>query len=89
MKWKSDVVLEKNNKQYLFRLGDGMKQVEEGDAFICNAVEEGITEEKALIGLIMEQEKENDVMASLRLAQFVLDYSDYISNDVGHMVIEP
>ncbi|MGN0437302.1 MAG: hypothetical protein ACI4F4_02180 [Lachnospiraceae bacterium] len=89
MKWKNDVIFEKNKKQSFFRQNESVTQVEERDVFICDAVEDGITDEKAIIHLIMEQEKENEVLASLRLAQFVLDYSDYISNDIGHMVIEP
>lgn len=87
MKWKNNVIYDK--KQSCLRLNDSLTQVEEEDVYICDALEHSITDEKAIIGLIMEQEKENDVMASLRLAQFVLDYGDYISNDVGHMVIEP
>lgn len=87
MKWKNNVIYDK--KQSFLRVNDSLTQVEEEDVFICDAVEAGITDEKALIDLIMEREKENNVMASFRLAQFVLDYSDYISNDIGHMVIEP
>lgn len=89
MKWKNDVIIEKKKNQYIFHLNQKKLQIEAKDCYICDAVEDGVTDDKELIQIIMEKEEENDVEASLRLAQFVLDYSEFISNDIGHMVIEP
>ena len=89
MKWKNDVTLEKKKEQYFICIENSKKQVETEDTFICEAVEQGITDETELISLIMDKEQKNDVLASLRLAQFVLDYSEFVSNETGHMGIEP
>lgn len=88
MKWKDEVVLKKTKSQYTFCLNKIKKIVGKEDAFICEAVEQGITDEQELIQFVMEQKNVDEILAGLQLAQFVLDYSDYISNEIGHMVIE-
>ncbi|MGN0151696.1 MAG: hypothetical protein ACI39Q_04410 [Wujia sp.] len=89
MKWKDEVTIEKRKNIYRFHMSGNEMPVDQEDVYICDAIEGGMTDDKELLRLIMKKEDENEVIASLRLAQFVLDYGDFISNDLGHMVIEP
>lgn len=56
--------------------------------YIIDAIELGITDDKKLLNIVMEMEHADEVVAGFCLAQFIVDYGRYISNDVGHVVIE-
>ena len=89
MKWKKEVIVEKNQKQYKLRYQGMYTNVQLEDSYIVKAIEDGICDDNKLVQIVIKQENFTEVMANFRLAQFLLDYVEYISNDVGHMIIEP
>ena len=78
MKWKKNVTLEKQQPWQL-RLGDKVTPVAERDRYLIKAVEKGISNEEELVRLVAKEEGIDETAAAFGLAQFLLDYSDYIA----------
>lgn len=87
MRWKTSVNIVKNNG-YELQQGTNTIKIAPEDEYIIEAVEHGIIKDEELVKVIMKHENVNDIVASFRLAQFVVDYGDFIAELNGHMVIE-
>ncbi|MBR1476618.1 MAG: hypothetical protein IJ608_01495 [Lachnospiraceae bacterium] len=77
MKWKPDVKIERNNGLWLCR-GKKRIKVAEDDVLITEMIEEGITDDDALLKCLSEKIGDDEIGAGFSLAQFVEDYGDYI-----------
>ena len=94
MKWKPGATIERNKEELRFCYREPEeeqskeKTAAKEDYYIIDAIESGMTDDKELLQLVGDTEQTNDVVSGFRLAQFILDYGEYISNDVGHMMIE-
>ena len=86
MKWKKNVTLEKQQPWQL-RLGDKVTPVAERDRYLIKAVEKGISNEEELVRLVAKEEGIDETAAAFGLAQFLLDYSDYIADDKSYFMI--
>ncbi|MEG2266252.1 MAG: hypothetical protein RSC68_18205 [Acinetobacter sp.] len=86
MKWKKDVILEKQQPWQL-RLGDKITPIAERDMYLIKAVEKGISNDEDLVRLVAEEEGIDETAAAFGLAQFLLDYSDFIAEDRSHVMI--
>ena len=80
MKWKSDVIVECKDGLWL-RIGDRKCAVAKADEVIVRKMEEGITDDEALLKCLSEETEESPAESGLRLAQFVVDYGDYIEEE--------
>lgn len=87
MNWKPEVCVERG-QIYKLKAESKEKKVATNDFYIVDAVEDGITEDLQLIGKIMEVEQMDEMIARFRLAQFVVDYGEFIEELTGHMMIE-
>ena len=88
MKWKPDVTVERK-RRYMLSQGKKRRMIAREDYYLVDAMEQGITDERELNELVVCTEKVDSVIAGFRLAQFIVDYGEYISNQVGHCIIEP
>lgn len=86
MNWKPGVVVSKE-PNYALQLGGTTQLVPEKDVYLINAMERGITEDTQLVALIMEAESIDETAAAFGLAQFLLDYGDFIAPDTEHYLI--
>lgn len=86
MKWKPQVVVTKENGCSL-RLGNRTQTVPQESVFIIKAIENSVTEDAELVRLIMKAESIDETAAAFGLAQFILDYGDFIAADTEHFII--
>ncbi|MEG1360875.1 MAG: hypothetical protein RSE23_14545 [Clostridia bacterium] len=86
MKWKKDVILEKQQPWQL-RLGDKVTPVAQRDIYLIKAMEKGISNDEDLVRLVANEEGIDETAAAFGLAQFLLDYSDFIAEDQSHVMI--
>lgn len=86
MRWKPEVIIQRE-KGYYLQLGNLAQPVPEKDAYLVEATQQGITEDAQLVALIMQTERIDETAAAFGLAQFLLDYSDFIAPDTGHYII--
>lgn len=86
MKWKHNIVIKKGD-DYQIQIGNLIHPVPKKDTYLLDAMERGVTEDAALIHLIMQTECIDETAAAFGLAQFMLDYSDFIAPDTSHYVI--
>ena len=63
MRWKKDVILDKQNSWRL-RLGDKVLPIAEGDVYLIKAVEEGICNDEDLVRLIAKEESIDETAAA-------------------------
>ena len=87
MKWKQDVEFRKEGGLFLNRKGRG-KQVEEEDLPIAELLLKGVTGDLDLVHAVTEITDRDEIMAELRLAQFVEDYGFYLAEGEKARVIE-
>lgn len=86
MKWKKDVILEKQQPWQL-RLGDKVTPIAERDIYLIKAVEKGICNDEDLVRLVAKEEGIDETAAAFGLAQFLIDYGDFIAEDKSHFMI--
>lgn len=86
MNWKPGVVVSKE-PDYALQLGGTTQPVPEKDVYLVNAIEQGIAEDPQLVRLIMEAESIDETAAAFGLAQFLIDFSNFIAPDTGHYLI--
>ena len=86
MKWKKNVTIEKN-KTWNLNLGEEIKAIAEKDIYLVKAVEDGICDDEELIKLVAVEEEIDETAAAFGLAQFLLDYSDFIAEDTERYII--
>ncbi|MDD3252812.1 MAG: hypothetical protein PHV18_09650 [Lachnospiraceae bacterium] len=86
MRWKEDVILEKENPLRL-RWGDKVLSIAERDVYLVKAVEKGICNDEDLVRLVAKEEGIDETAVAFGLAQFLLDYSDFIEEDTSHYII--
>ncbi|MDD3219175.1 MAG: hypothetical protein PHC41_06115 [Lachnospiraceae bacterium] len=87
MEWKSNVSVTKGDS-YVIADGTHEKKASKEDEYIIAAMEKGICDDEKLLQVIMEQEQYTEMIARLRLAEFVVEYGDYIAPIQRHMKIE-
>lgn len=87
MKWKREVTVEKID-EYIIKCDYNQKKIAKEDEYIVKAVEEGINDDAEITQLIMTKENVDEIIAGLRLAQFIVDYGEFIDELEGHMIIE-
>ena len=68
-------------------LGDNRYNVPQEDAYLVEALSDGIYEEEKLKELIMKHDGCDEIVAGLVLAKFILDYHDYLEEDRGYYEI--
>lgn len=88
MKWDKNVVLKRENNKYFLICGSNVQEIAIEDKFIADAVSDG-TDDAAILKLVMDREGTDEEISGFRIAQFVVEYGSFISNDVGHMEILP
>lgn len=81
MQWKSDVTIERNDGLWLC-IGDKKIAVDKDDETIVRKMEQGITDDDALLKCLSEDNGESLAECGLRLAQFVVDYGEYIEEGI-------
>lgn len=86
MRWKPEVVLKKQDT-YLLQLGTKQQPVLPKDTYLVEAMKGGITEDEKLIQCIMQHEQIDETAAAFGLAQFILDYGNFIAEDESHYLI--
>lgn len=87
MRWKQGVVVQ-NADKCQFTSSNMQKDILPEDEYIVQAVESGVSEDEELIRIIMEKEDVDEIVARLRIAQFVIEHGEYIAELEGHMMIE-
>lgn len=86
MKWKDGVKVIKE-KQYRFEQESNSKEILDKYRYIVDAVDSGIENDYKLVKIIEEKEKTSDVEAGLELANFLIEYGDFIGEMEGHILI--
>lgn len=86
MKWKPEVILTGRIELQLC-MGDRIKQVAPGDVHIAKAMKKGVSDIEQLKELIAKVEGIDEISAAFGLAQFILDYGDFIADDTSHYII--
>lgn len=86
MKWKPGVVVIKE-PDYALQLGEIIQAVPEKEVYLVEAIEQGVTEDESLVRLIMETEQIDEIAAAFGLAQFLIDFGQYIAPDTAHYLI--
>ena len=69
------------------RLGDNVTDIEDNLHYLAKAVDGGTQDEEALIRLIAQTEHIDETAAAFGLAQFMIDYGDFIAEDKSHYTI--
>ena len=87
MKWKRDVIVERKDGLWL-RIGEKQSAVAKADEAIVRKMEEGITDDEALLKCLSEETGESPAECCLRLAQFVVDYGAYIEEGTRSKVFD-
>lgn len=87
MKWKRKVTLKTENNQFLLCHGENSLPVKNEDLYLVKAIKKGIHDENKLKHLVMEHDDTNETVAGFTLAQFILDYQEYIEDDKSHYEI--
>ena len=80
MKLASDVTVREDDTMTV-RRGSMEKKVAENDEYIFNAMLAGITEEKDFVQLARNQEQTDELSANFRMAEFVLEYGNFLSKE--------
>lgn len=81
MKWKSGVVIERDQETWL-RWGEKKKKMEQEDQEILELMEAGIEDDDELLRKVSERSEDDDIGSGLRLAQFVEDYGEFIAEGI-------
>ena len=80
MKLASDVTVREDDTMTV-RRGSMEKKVAQNDEYIFNAMLAGITEEKDFVQLARNQEQTDELSANFRMAEFVLEYGNFLSKE--------
>lgn len=86
MKWKKETVISKEN-EYTLRLNEIKHPVKKEDEYLIKAIEQGFNTNDVLKSIIIKEKKVNETIADFILAQFILDYQEFIENDNSHFEI--
>ncbi|MCI8991437.1 MAG: hypothetical protein HFG80_01725 [Eubacterium sp.] len=89
MKWRKGVIAAKKNGEWYLEDQSILKHIEKKDAAIVELMEQGIYENKEIIRYLVEKNGTDEVAAAFLLAQFMVDYMDYIGVSQEITVIEP
>lgn len=87
MRWKSDAIIDRHDGMWL-RRGNLSRLVNKDDEQIALLIDQGHTEDELLTRKVMDLEDGDENEAGLRLAQFALDYGDFLEEAVRSRVIE-
>lgn len=86
MQFKPEVTLT-NQNGWRLSMGDRSAPVAPEDVYLARAIAQGMGEIEQLKVLIAKAEGINEVAAAFRLAQFILEYGDFIAPDTEHYLI--
>lgn len=92
MQWKKDVTVVKRDGEWYLNDRESSRQVAGEDVPVVEAMEQGICDGKELVHYLAEKQKKSEVVAGLYLAQFMveyIDYIDYIGISEEEVMIEP
>lgn len=87
MRWKKDVTVDRSDGLWL-RRGCISRRVAKDDEQIALLLSQGKTEDEELTGIVKNLEEDDEIRAGLRLAQFAIDYCDFLEEAVRSRVIE-
>lgn len=87
MKLKKEVKIV-NESNLVLQLGILQCAVPGKDKYLIERLQQGDTEEKDLIALIMKKEDIGVIAASFGLGQFIIDYADYIEDSEEYYQIK-
>ncbi|MBO5561012.1 MAG: hypothetical protein J6A07_05125 [Firmicutes bacterium] len=87
MKWKKDVNIDKTDGIVL-KIGGRIKKISDEDMLIANLIENGITDDNALVAAVAKHDGNNEMTAGLQLAQFAADYAAFLEQAQGKRVFE-
>lgn len=77
MKWKKDVSIDKT-KGIVLNTDGRIKKISDEDMLIANLMEDGITDDNALVAAAAKYDGNNEMTAGLQLAQFAADYAAFL-----------
>lgn len=80
MRWKDGVITEKKCN-YRIRLGDNDMCIPDTRTYIAQLMENGKMDAEELEKIIMEHDQCDEISASLSLAQFIVDYGEFIEEE--------
>ncbi|MEG1578420.1 MAG: hypothetical protein RR336_06620 [Oscillospiraceae bacterium] len=86
MKWKPGITLTGQDDPQLC-LAEKQMPIAPKDVYLAKAMLRGVHDIEALKELIANAEGIDDTAAAFALAQFVLDYGDFIAPDTAHLII--
>lgn len=81
MKWKPSVKIDNTNGLWI-SLGEKKRMIAEDDVIIVQKMGEGMYDDSALLKCLSEETGDSDIESSLRLAQFVVDYGEFIAEGI-------
>lgn len=90
MRWKEGIRAIRTDGEWYLAGCDTPCQVSKKDISIVEAIENGICEDDKLVRYLAEKQGVSEVVEGLSLAQFMVDYMDYIGvSQEEDLVIKP
>ena len=86
MKWKKEIII-KQEKGYILMLDEEKCRVKQEDEYLVKVMKRGIEKNEELKTVIMKEKQVSDAVAGFILAQFILDYQEFIENDNSYFEI--
>ncbi|NCB94603.1 MAG: hypothetical protein EOM40_18945 [Clostridia bacterium] len=87
MRWKNDVKIEKKNG-YMLKNKEGERKIKPEDEYIVKAMVKGICEDERLLEVIKKKEDLDEILSGFRLAEFLVEYGEYIEELKDELMIE-
>ena len=78
MRWRIETEIIRGDEAWVC-MGAKKKKIEEADKIILDLMESGITDDDELIGKLSEKLGVDEADSAFRLAQFVVDYGEYLA----------
>lgn len=89
MRWREGVTAKKENGGWVLRSREESMYVAKKDCQIVEIMEQGICENNEMIRCLIEKNGTDEVVAGFLLAQFMVDYMDFIGMSQEISLIEP
>lgn len=89
MRWREGVTVKKENGEWILRSQEESMYVDKKDCRIMEIMEQGICENHEMIRCLVEENGTDEVVAGFLLAQFMVDYMDFIGISQENSLIDP
>ena len=89
MRWREGVTVKKENGEWILRNQEESMHIAKKDCQIVEIMERGICENNEMIRFLVEENGTDEVVAGFLLAQFMVDYMDFIGISQEISLIEP